>query len=203
MEFATVYANVYANQITAFDAKISASEQHIQELEEQLKREREQLEQLQNHRQLILSAQSAAQSALEQAAKAFKMADTVDPSGQMANDLLDAIALERENIAPTPQLPQSGDDDTETQPKPEPSDNGNDPIIDVDVEVEESISARVEQVKTANGNGHVSVEDLNELTIQKIKRLASFKKVSAKGKRWEIANRLDGLVTKEDLATLN
>ncbi|NEP10862.1 MAG: hypothetical protein F6K14_11740 [Symploca sp. SIO2C1] len=49
----------------------------------------------------------------------------------------------------------------------------------------------------------LSLDDLNQLTIQKIRKLASAKEVSAKGKRWEIAQRLEGLVSEEDVAALN
>lgn len=54
-----------------------------------------------------------------------------------------------------------------------------------------------------SSNGHLSLDDLNQLTIQKIRKLASAKEVSAKGKRWEIAQRLEGLVSEEDVAALN
>ncbi len=54
-----------------------------------------------------------------------------------------------------------------------------------------------------SSNGHLSVDQLNQLTIQQIRRLAKAKEVSAKGKRWEIAQRLEGLVSEEDVAALN
>ena len=42
---------------------------------------------------------------------------------------------------------------------------------------------------------------LNELTIQQIRKLAKTKGVSAKGRRTEIAERLQGLVDSGDIAT--
>lgn len=57
-----------------------------------------------------------------------------------------------------------------------------------------------------NGNGHnspLTIEQLTQLPINKVRALAKTKEVSSAGKRYEIAQRLDGQVTQADVDALN
>ncbi|HEY9885516.1 MAG TPA: hypothetical protein V6C98_18070 [Thermosynechococcaceae cyanobacterium] len=55
----------------------------------------------------------------------------------------------------------------------------------------------------SNGKVYLTADELNELPIGKVRSLAAKFEVSAKGKRYEIAARLKGMVTQADMDTVN
>ncbi|NER52474.1 MAG: hypothetical protein F6J92_38720 [Symploca sp. SIO1A3] len=127
--------------------------------------------------------------------------------------------------APTAQLPLSDDSENSVEPPVEPelpNGNGNGHHHDVQDVGDFEVTIDLEP-ENSNGNGIagiptqdliemirteevpeviLSLDELNQLSIQKIRKLASAKEVSAKGKRWEIAKRIEGLVTEDDVVAL-
>lgn len=96
------------------------------------------------------------------------------------------------DASPSPLLPAS-ESTPEPQPEPTEPDSGSDGTVDVDVTPEpEAVPA----------DTMANLEELNGLAIAAIRTLASKHKVSTKGRRYEIARALHGLVTKGELCEL-
>ena len=194
---------------TLFSNRKNQINNAITSIQDQIAQLQQQLADQQAFLQELGTVEQAGESAINQARTFLTMVRVIDPSQEeifwQAMDALkgeDAAA-----IAPSPEE----DSKAET---PEPSDKPVDgAVIDVAstevvedvVETPEESTEPQEDEPTSNGNGKVylSEKDLSELTIQTIRKLASNKKVDSKGKRWEIAYRLVGLVTQEDVNALN
>lgn len=160
-----------------------------------------QLSELQEHQQQLLSVEQACQSALAQVGTALSMLNYVDPaeiptfkSAVDAQFGTEAIAFlesathtPAETVEPEPVAPI----------KPETATSDVEPAIDV--EVTDTDATPIEPTITEPAQS-VSIEELlNKMTIQSIRKLAATKKVGGSGTRSEIASRLTGLVTQDDI----
>ena len=167
-----------------------------------------QLSELQEHQQQLLSVEQACQSALAQVGTALSMLNHVDPAEIPTFKAAVSVQFGTEAIAflesatPTP---------AETV-KPEPvapiePESGVEPTIDVevtdvevtDVEVTDADAAIASTAAATPGTAKDIEGLLNKMTIQSIRKLAVTKKVGGSGTRSEIASRLAGIVTQDDI----
>ena len=208
--------NVYTSPIDDLRSQIAESIQKEEELARLIEEQRRYTEKLKQHEQGLLAARSAAITVLEQAINAFRLADSVDPTGNTGNELLDTIGNIREAIWSGDDLPALlGSDDDADEPddmEPEAEVVTLDEIaaVDVteaeDVEIEdaeaETISDRVEQVKKANGYDDTGADaktimqtvmtddELLELSHSQIKKLGSVRNVRLSGGKAAVVERI-------------
>lgn len=96
--------------------------------------------------------------------------------------------------APSPALPAVKPEPTE--PAPEPTPEPTEPTEPTGDTVD--VTATTEPEAKAD-EAIATIEELNELAVAAIRKLAGIKKVATTGRRYEIAQRLQGLVTKDEL----
>jgi len=194
MELLTVRFAQIASQIDTTTAQITALQTHLSDLQE--------------HQQQLLSVEQACQSALSQAGTALMMLNHVDPS-QIA--IFKEAMAAKFNTEVVAQLPASPESTPVPEPTPEPDAPVGDAlesvtatVIDVDALPEpapepEETALIVNQDLEPEAEESATVAELNQLSIQIIRKIASKKKVGGGGTRAEIAARLAGLVTKDDI----
>jgi hypothetical protein len=202
-------ASVYTSPIDNLRSQIAESIQKEDELTRLIEEQRRYTEKLKQHEQGLLAARSAAITVLEQAINAFRLADSVDPTGNTGNELLDTIGNIREAIWSGDDLPAlpGNDDDTNEPDDLESEVVTLDEIAAVEVtEVEnaeeETISDRVEQVKEANGRDDTGADaktimqtvmtddKLLELSYSQIKKLGSGRNVKLSGGKAAVVERI-------------
>ena len=222
-QFATNILNDYDSQIQGISDRVAELELLLNELRNEKKV-------LEAEKQALQTLAGAGQSAIDQAARFLSMARSAGRTDMVAA-FWNAIDNLRGSEA-VANLPAPGTDPapaTAPEPAPEPT-----PSPDAVEVVEVTVVAEVTQPEAApesapaptseaapeatpttaelnghngNGNGHngrLTLDDLNGLTIQMIRKLATSKGVSASGKRFEIAERLyQAAATHDDLAKVN
>lgn len=200
---------LFSNRKNQINNAIAGIQSQIAQLQQQLADQQAFLQE-------IGTVEQAGESALTQTQTFLTMIRAIDPSQEEVFwQAMDALRNEELTaIAPS-------NDDTPEEAEQEAAAETDISTIDVDViskATEEELHEDTSETETletqeeedadkpvlnGNGNGHLSVERLNNLTIQQIRKLASAKGVEGRGKRWEIAQRLDGLVVQDDVDALN
>lgn len=187
----------------------SSLQNHYAQIQEQIEALQEQQRLIQAQLQRVGSVESKMESAAVLIQEAIAEINEVCPE-ELENYQTTIDSLFTTTAA---QLPPSDDSDVGASVEPtvepeSPNGNGNGHSstdawdagdFDMTIDLDDSVYSN----GNGNSNGHLSLDDLNQLSIQKIRKLAKAKEVSAKGKRWEIAQRLEGLVSEEDVAALN
>lgn len=165
-----------------------------------------QLSELQEHQQQLLSVEQACQSALAQVGTALSMLNHVDPAEIPTFKAAVSVQFGTEAIAflesATPTPAETVKPEPVAPIEPELAVSGVEPTIDVevtDVEVTDA-DAAIASTAAATPGAAKDIEGLlNKMTIQSIRKLAVTKKVGGSGTRSEIASRLAGLVTQDDI----
>jgi DNA polymerase III gamma/tau subunit len=178
MELLTARFAQIATQIDATTAQITALQAQLSELQE--------------HQQQLLSVEQACQSALSQVDTALMMLHHVDPSQVAVFKEAMVAKFSTEVIAQLPASPEP-EPVPEPTPAPAPAPEPEAPAVDVEIApiIDQHLEPEPEETAT--------VTELNQLSIQIIRKLASKKKVGGSGTRAEIASRLAGLVTKDEI----
>ena len=187
MQLLAAKFNQIATAIDATNAQITALQAHLSELQE--------------HQQQLLSVEQACQSALTQVGTALSMLNHVDPaeiptfkSAVDAQFGTEAIAF-LESATPTPA--ETVKPEPVAPIEPELAVSGVEPAIDVEVI---DTDAAITSTAAATPGTAEDIEGLlNKMTIQSIRKLAVTKKVGGSGTRSEIASRLAGIVTQDDI----
>lgn len=210
-QFATSILNDYDSQIQSISERVAELELLLNELRNEKKV-------LEAEKQALQTLAGAGQSAIDQAARFLSTARSAGRT-----DLEAAFWTAMESLSGSEaiaNLPASSPDPSPAPaPEPTPGPETTNGAEAVEVEVVTVEPAPATETTPApepaepngnghngngNGNGHLTLDELNGLTIQVIRKLATSKKISASGKRFEIAERLhQAAATQADLASLN
>ncbi len=188
-----------ASLIANLQADYTAIQEQIDALQEQQRL-------IQAHLQNVGSVESKLESGLQVMMDAIASARKICP-GELVNYKEIVIGLfNGEAVGLLPDMPEMTNEQP-TDPEPTPETDG-DPVIDVTPEVvtpevvEPQPEPEIEATDDVVLTGFVSVDELCELPIALVRKIAASKGVGGKGKRWELANRLEGKVTPEELKAL-
>lgn len=203
---------LFSNRKNQINNAIAGIQSQIAQLQQQLADQQAFLQE-------IGTVEQAGESALNQTQTFLTMIRAIDPSQEevfwqamdaLRSEELTAIApsndetteeVEQKTVAETPIDTDANTIDVEAVEAEDQSSKEDAPETEA-LETQEEEEAD-KPALNGNGNGHLSVDQLNSLTIQQIRKLASVKGVEGRGKRREIAQRLDGLVTQSDVDALS
>ena len=188
--------------MTLLTARFNQVDTSIAQISEQIAALQVKLSNLQAYRQQLQAVEQACESALSQVDQALLMLGHVDPDQVATFKAAIDVKFSTEAIA---NLPASPETEVTTPFSPEPA-----PTPDIEaintgaIEVTVITETEPQEEETApttpaSNNEYLSEAELNSLSIQLIRKLASAKKVRAQGTRAQIAANLAGQVTEADI----
>ena len=186
--------------MTLLTARFNQVDTSIAQISEQIAALQVKLSNLQAYRQQLQAVEQACESALSQVDQALLMLGHVDPEQVATFKAAIDVKFSTEAIANLPAAPEpeTSTPAPETAPTPdiEAIDTG---AIEVTATAETEPQEKETELTTPASNEYLSEAELNTLSIQLIRKLASSKKVRAQGTRAQIAANLAGQVTEADI----